>query len=191
VQDYSPYDVAGWHGNYTPYVYDLMHFCPVGFTRFDHIDPSIFSVLSAPMDELGSHTLDFVFFPPRWDVSEHTFRPPYFHRNATTEINGIIHDPSLGEDSPFQPGSVFLTPSMTAHGVIDRGVERAFAESNEAADRPHRIGDGSMWFQFESALPLRLTPWARDPAHHRGDWTDIWGVYRTHFDPLARRANWK
>lgn len=23
---------------------------------------------------------DFVIFPPRWTVAEHTFRPPYYHR---------------------------------------------------------------------------------------------------------------
>ena len=78
MQDYSPYDVVAWHGNYTPYVYDLMDFGPVSNARFDHPDPSIYSVLSAPMDEQGSHTLDFVFFPPRWDVTEGTFRSAVF-----------------------------------------------------------------------------------------------------------------
>lgn len=29
---------------------------------------------------LENSIADFVIFPPRWSVQEHTFRPPYFHR---------------------------------------------------------------------------------------------------------------
>lgn len=186
TQDHSPYDVVAWHGNLTPYRYDLLRFSPVGNTRFDHPDPSIYTVLTAPLDELGSHSLDFVFFPPRWDVSEGTFRPPFFHRNATTELNGIIQDPSLPAGSPFAPGGAFLTPSMTPHGVVGRSVERHLRATDEAADRPQRIGQGSMWFQFESALPLQLTAWAAEGPTRRADWPDVWGVYRTHFTPERR-----
>lgn len=28
----------------------------------------------------GTAVADFVIFPPRWTVAEHTFRPPYYHR---------------------------------------------------------------------------------------------------------------
>ncbi|MEM6959530.1 MAG: alpha/beta fold hydrolase, partial [Myxococcota bacterium] len=182
-QDFSPYDVVGWHGNLTPLVYDLMNFSPVGNTRFDHGDPSVYTVLSAPLDETGSHLLDLVFFPPRWDATEHTFRPPYFHRNATTEINGIIADPGLGAGSPFEPGGIFLTPSMTPHGVVARSVEHFLAATEEKVSKPHRIPERSMWFQFESALPMRLTPWAREAKNRHEAWTDIWGVYRDHYEP--------
>lgn len=34
--------------------------------------------------------VDFVVFPPRWSVSEGTFRPPYFHRNCMSEFMGLI-----------------------------------------------------------------------------------------------------
>ena len=185
-QDFSPYDVVAWHGNYTPYVYDLMAFSPVMNARFDHPDPSIYSVLSAPLDEQGSSTLDFVFFPPRWDATEHTFRPPFFHRNATTEINGIIADPSLKSDGPFERGGYFVTPSMTAHGVLNRGVEHAFALDDAEADQPERIPDGSMWFQFETALPISLTPWARTSDNRIADWHQVWGHYRSHFTPFEK-----
>jgi homogentisate 1,2-dioxygenase len=29
-----------------------------------------------------------VIFPPRWSVAEHTFPPPYFHRNVMSEFMG-------------------------------------------------------------------------------------------------------
>ncbi len=182
TQDYSPYDIVAWHGNYTPYVYDLMDFGPVANVRYDHPDPSIYSVLSAPMDEQGSHTLDFVFFPPRWDTTEGTFRPPFFHRNATTEFNGIIKDPG-GDKPPFYAGGYFMTPSMTGHGVMADSVLRTMLREDDPP--PHRSSESSMWFQFESALPIRLTRWAKTSANRMADWHELWGAYRTHFDPGA------
>jgi homogentisate 1,2-dioxygenase len=181
-QDYSPFDVAAWHGNHAAYVYDLARFTPAGYTCFDHPDPSIHTVLTAPLDERGSNSLDLVVFPARWDNTEHTFRPPYFHRNATTEINGIIRAP-VHEGSRFVPGCLFITPSMTPHGVVAADVERAFAMDDATADRPHRYLESACWFQFETALPISLTPWAREAAHRHRDWNAFWGVYRSHFDP--------
>jgi len=183
TQDHSPYDVVGWHGSYAPYVYDLMDFSPAGNTRFDHVDPSVHVVIGAPLDEVGADTLDFVFFPPRWDPTEHTFRPPFMHRNAITEFNGIIADPSLRPDGPFEPGGWFLTPSMTAHGVLARAVEAAFRRRGEKSDAPVRIPDESKWFQLESTLPFGLTSWARDHEANVDDWPASWGSYRRHFDP--------
>ncbi len=180
TQDHSPFDVVAWHGNYAPYVYDLGCFCPVGNTRFDHPDPSIYTVIGAPLDEQGSNSLDLVFFPPRWDNTEHTFRPPFFHRNATTEFNGIIRDPGLREDGPFREGGYFVTPSMTAHGVLARAIEREYRRRDDAGAR---IPDRSAWFQFETALPLHLTRWARRGEHRVPGWPQRWGVYRSRFDP--------
>ena len=47
----SPLDVVAWHGNYAPYKDDLRAFSPVGAILFDHPDPSIFTVLTAPSGE--------------------------------------------------------------------------------------------------------------------------------------------
>lgn len=81
-QSFSPFNVVAWHGNYVPYKYDLARFCPVNAVSHDHPDPSIFTVLTCPSDIPGTATADFVIFPPRWTVAEHTFRPPYYHRNC-------------------------------------------------------------------------------------------------------------
>ena len=177
TQDYSPYDVVAWHGNYAPYRYDLSSFSPVGNTRFDHVDPSIYVVIGAPLDERGASCLDFVFFPPRWDPTERTLRPPWFHRNAIAEINGIIADPGLRAGGPFSEGCTFVTPTMTAHGVLSRNLEAA----RRGSDRPHRISDESAWFQFESALPFALTNWA--DGERIDHWRAEWGAHRTHYDP--------
>jgi homogentisate 1,2-dioxygenase len=183
-QDHSPFDVVAWHGNYVPYVYDLMDFSPIGSVRFDHPDPSLYTVLSAPLDEPGAHTLDLVVFVPRWDVTTGTFRPPFFHRNPVSEVNGIVRE-SSPPGSPFQPGCCFITPSLTGHGPSGRTVERIRALDESKADGPVSPGD-SLWFQFECALPLSLTPWAE--AARIRDWAATWGSHRSYFDPLSPRA---
>ncbi len=48
TMSHSPFDVVGWHGNYTPYRYNLEHFNTINTVSFDHPDPSIFTVLTAP-----------------------------------------------------------------------------------------------------------------------------------------------
>lgn len=47
-------------------------------------DPSIFTVLTAKSTRPGVAIADFVIFPPRWGVADHTFRPPYYHRRTPT-----------------------------------------------------------------------------------------------------------
>ncbi len=180
TQDHAPFDVVAWHGNYAPSVYDLASFSPSGNTRFDHGDPSVFTVLSAPLDEPGSHTLDLVVFPRRWDVTTGTFRPPFFHRNVTAEINGIIREPAAA-GGPFQPGCCFLTPPLTAHGVSARAVAHSRAIDDATADRPEQLGGDSLWFQLESALPPVLTPWAE--AHRIAGWPATWGSHPSYFTP--------
>ncbi|VDL75093.1 unnamed protein product [Nippostrongylus brasiliensis] len=78
-QDHSPFDVVAWHGNYAPFKYDLRRFNVINTVSFDHCDPSIFTVLTAPSTKAGTAIADFVIFPPRWGVAEDTFRPPYYH----------------------------------------------------------------------------------------------------------------
>lgn len=73
----SPLNVIAWHGNYYPYKYDLSRFNSVNTVSFDHCDPSIFTVLTSPSETAGTANVDFVIFPPRWMVAEHTFRPPW------------------------------------------------------------------------------------------------------------------
>ena len=74
--DHSPLDIVAWHGNYAPCKYDLRTFSPVGALLFDHPDPSIFTVLTAPSGVEGTANIDFVLFRDRWSVAENTFRPP-------------------------------------------------------------------------------------------------------------------
>ena len=88
---HSPLDVVAWHGNSTPYLYDLRRFNTIGSISYDHPDPSIFLVLQSQSAVPGVDSIAFVIFPPRWLAGEDTFRPPWFHRNIASEFMGLVH----------------------------------------------------------------------------------------------------
>ena len=52
-----------------PYKYDLTKFVNVGSISVDHIDPSIFCVLTAKSRDLTAPLADLLIFSPRWDVA--------------------------------------------------------------------------------------------------------------------------
>ena len=181
TQEHSPFDVVAWHGAHVPFSYDLSLFSPLGSVRFDHPDPSILTVLTAPLDDHGRAVADFVVFPGRWDVLEHSFRPPFLHRNAATEINGLVRTPR--PEHGYVPGCTFLTPLLTAHGVSTATYDRVLGMSEAEAEGPVRLPDESLWIMFESALPFRPSRWAnRSPLVDRGFGALFEGM-RSRFDP--------
>lgn len=117
TQEHSPFDVVAWHGNYVPYKYDLTKFVNVGSISVDHIDPSIFCVLTAKSRDPTAPLADVLIFSPRWDVASHTYRPPYYHRNAASELMGLIYGEYGGRSDEFKPGSVSFECGMVPHGV--------------------------------------------------------------------------
>ena len=140
--DHSPLDVVAWHGNYAPYKYDLRRFNTIGSISFDHPDPSIFTVLHlAVATRRASRNLDFVIFPPRWLVAEHTFRPPWFHRNVASEFMGLIHGAYDAKADGFVPGGAILHNCMSGHGPDAATFEKASARRPRQA-RHHRRHDG-------------------------------------------------
>ena len=150
--DHSPLDVVAWHGNYAPYKYDLRKFNVVNTVSFDHPDPSIFTVLTSPSEIAGTANADFVIFPPRWMVAEHTFRPPYFHRNIMNEYMGLIFGVYDAKAEGFAPGGGSLHNCMSAHGPDAATYERASSANLE----PQFIGD-TLAFMFETRFVLRPT----------------------------------
>ena len=128
--DHSPLNVVAWHGNFAPYKYDLARFNVIGTISFDHPDPSIFTVLTAPSDLPGTANIDFVIFPPRWLVGEDTFRPPWFHRNVMTEFMGLLYGAYDAKAEGFVPGGASLHNCMTGHGPDAESWEKASAPNS-------------------------------------------------------------
>lgn len=170
--DHSPLDVVAWHGNYAPCTYDLARFNAINTVSFDHPDPSIFTVLTAPSDTPGTANCDFVLFGPRWMVAEDTFRPPWFHRNVMSEFMGLIHGAYDAKEGGFAPGGASLHNRMNGHGPDKASYEKAIA----APLAPHKI-DGTMAFMFESREVIRLTRWATETPLMQLDYDDCWAEF--------------
>jgi homogentisate 1,2-dioxygenase len=153
---HSVFDTVAWHGNYYPYKYDLRKFNVIGSVLYDHPDPSIFTVLSCLSNEPGTAVLDFVIFPPRWIVAEHTFRPPFFHRNTMTEFMGNIQGTYDAKTHGFTPGTATLHSCMAAHGPESSVFEKA----SNAELAPVRFPDGTLQFMFETCYMLKVAPWS-------------------------------
>ncbi|KLU81970.1 homogentisate 1,2-dioxygenase [Magnaporthiopsis poae ATCC 64411] len=158
TQEHTPFDVVAWHGNYYPFKYDLGRFNTLGSISFDHPDPSIFTVLTAPSDRPGTAVADFVIFPPRWLVGEDTFRPPWYHRNTMSEFMGLIsgdYDAKKSGAGGFIPGGASLHNVMSGHGPDAASYEGA----RNAVLRPAKVGEGSCAFMFETCYILGVTDW--------------------------------
>lgn len=176
---HSPLDVVAWHGNYAPYKYDLRHFNTIGSISYDHPDPSIFLVLSAPSDTPGVGTLDFAIFPPRWLVGEDTFRPPWFHRNVASEFMGLVHGAYDAKAEGFVPGGASLHNCMSGHGPDAATFEKA---SKADTSRPAKVLD-TMAFMFETRQVLCPSVHALASPQLQGGYHDCWNGIRKHFRP--------
>ena len=174
---HSPLDVVAWHGNYAPYRYDLRRFNTIGSISFDHPDPSIFTVLTSPSALPGTANMDFAIFPPRWLVAQHTFRPPWFHRNIASEFMGLVTGVYDAKAEGFAPGGASLHNCMSGHGPDAATFEKASAAD---LSRPDVIAD-TMAFMFETRGVLRPTTQAMDAAHRQRDYQHCWAGLRKHF----------
>jgi homogentisate 1,2-dioxygenase len=177
----SPLDVVAWHGNYAPYRYDLRHFSPVGAIAFDHPDPAIFTVLTAPSETHGTANIDFVIFPERWAVAENTFRPPWYHRNIMSEFMGLIYGVYDAKPEGFVPGGISLHNQMLPHGPD----EQAFEHASNVELAPVKLSN-TLAFMFETRYPQRVTKYAATLEQLQDDYLDCWQGLNKHFDPTRK-----
>ena len=175
---HSPLDVVAWHGNYAPYKYNLKNFNTINTVSFDHSDPSIFTVLTSPSHTPGVANIDFVIFPDRWIVAEHTFRPPYFHRNIMNEYMGLIHGVYDAKEDGFVPGAASLHNCMSAHGPDAQSYEKA-ANAELKPQKYH----GTLAFMFESCFNWRVTKNAYNAKFRQANYQQCWQGLTSHFDP--------
>ena len=174
--DHSPLDVVAWHGNYAPYKYDLRLFNCINTVSFDHPDPSIFTVLTSPSELPGTANVDFVIFPPRWMVAEHTFRPPWFHRNFMNEFMGLVQGQYDAKAEGFVPGGASLHNCMSGHGPDAETFERA----SSAELKPVKL-DGTRAFMFETRFACRPTKFAMDTAMLQHEYYECWQGLKKNF----------
>jgi len=163
--DHSPYNVVAWHGNYLPYKYDLKRFCAVNSVTYDHLDPSLYTVLTCPSATPGTALADFVIFPPRVLATDsNTLRPPWFHRNVMSEYMGLIHG-QYDAKTEFRPGGASVHNNMTPHGPDAASYEKAV---QDPCAQPVSF-DGGLAFMFETYLSLKVVKQGLEDA----DWRDL------------------
>lgn len=176
----SPFNVVAWHGNLAPYKYDLDYFCTMNAVSFDHPDPSIYCVLTAPTALPGIAACDFVIFPPRWEVKDHTFRPPWYHRNCMSEFMGLIRGEYEAKvDGGFVPGGSSLHSCMTGHGPDKASFEKA----STAELVPFKLPD-TMAFMFESSYIFKVSEYA-EKNFEKGYYKCWQDLHNYHSDFLA------
>jgi homogentisate 1,2-dioxygenase len=178
--DHSPLDVVAWHGNLAPCKYDLARFNAMNTVTFDHADPSIFTVLTSPSDTPGTANVDFVIFPPRWMVAEHSFRPPWFHRNVMSEFMGLVRGTYDAKAEGFVPGGASLHNCMTGHGPD----AETFARATSATLAPQKL-DNTLAFMFESRCVIRPTRYALQSPCLQAGYRDCWSGLTKHFSGKA------
>jgi homogentisate 1,2-dioxygenase len=174
--DHSPLDVVAWHGNYTPYKYDLARFNVINTVSYDHPDPSIFTVLTSPSDTAGTANADFVVFPPRWMVAERTFRPPWFHRNVMSEYMGLVHGEYDAKAEGFAPGGGSLHNCMSGHGP-----DAATFEKGSDAELAPRYIANTLAFMFESRYVICPTREALESPQLQKTYLDCWQGLKKNF----------
>ncbi|MFN0085215.1 MAG: homogentisate 1,2-dioxygenase [Blastocatellia bacterium] len=178
---HSPLDVVAWHGNYAPCKYDLAAFNTINTVSYDHPDPSVFTVLTSPSETPGTANADFVIFPPRWMVAEHTFRPPWFHRNVMSEFMGLVFGqydakPSRAGAGGFVPGGASLHNCMAPHGPD----AEAFEAASNADLQPQRY-ENTLAFMFETRFVLHPTKFAMDTPSRQQNYQQCWYDLKKHF----------
>jgi homogentisate 1,2-dioxygenase len=125
--------------------------------------------------------VDFVIFPPRWMVAEHTFRPPYFHRNFMNEYMGLVFGVYDAKAEGFAPGGASLHNCMSAHGPDAETYERA----SKAKLEPQYLAD-TLAFMFETRFVLRPTALALESPQLQRDYFECWQDLKKGFRPDQR-----
>mmetsp|Transcript_12906 Transcript_12906/g.1967 ORF Transcript_12906/g.1967 Transcript_12906/m.1967 type:complete len:114 (-) Transcript_12906:22-363(-) len=110
-------------------------------------------------------------------VAEHTFRPPYFHRNTMTEFMGNIAGIYDAKEHGFEPGQGSLHSCMSGHGPESEVYKKAIQANLE----PVRYPNGSMQFMFETCYMLKLAPWAVSPEGLNTEYLKCWEGFDKNF----------
>ena len=113
----------------------------------------------------------------RWLVAEHSFRPPWYHKNVMSELMGNIYGVYDAKPQGFVPGGMSLHNCMLPHGP-DRN---AFEGASNAELRPEKL-DETMQFMFETRFPQHLTAFAAREAPMQQDYVEVWSDLDKKFD---------
>ncbi|WP_326538307.1 homogentisate 1,2-dioxygenase [Pseudorhodoferax sp.] len=168
----TPLDVVAWRGNHAPCKYDLSRFMVINTVSFDHADPSIFTVLTSPGGAQGAPNLELAIFPPRWQVADDTFRPPWFHRNMMSEAMGLLRGRYEVRAEGLVAGGLAVHNCMLGHGPDAASWKAA----SERELKPEYL-DGTIGFVLESPQLFVPTPLALASAACERNYDVVWAGF--------------
>jgi homogentisate 1,2-dioxygenase len=113
---------------------------------------------------------------------EHTFRPPWFHRNIASEFMGLIHGVYDAKAEGFLPGGASLHNCMSGHGPDAETFEKA---SKADVTKGQRVSD-TMAFMFETRAVIRPTRFALESAQLQHEYFRCWEGLPKNFTPNQR-----
>ncbi len=134
-------------------------------------------MLTAPSHVPGTANCDFAIFPPRWMVAEHTFRPPWFHRNLMNEFMGLVFGAYDAKAEGFVPGGASLHNCMAGHGPDAETFESAAT----AELKPQYLAN-TLAFMFETQLVVRPTEFAMNTRILQHEYFECWQGLKKHFN---------
>lgn len=179
-QKHSPFDVVAWHGNLVPYKYEIDRFINMANANKDQADPTIYCVLTAKSRIPGESLSDFLVFTKKWITAEDTFRPPYYHRNMSTEIMGLLNGKYGGSSHSLEAGGLSYEASYMPHGES----YETWKEATTSTLENKIICEDTTAFMFHISTPVFLTKWAvRGQGSHclRQKSSKQWDDVRAHF----------
>ena len=106
-------------------------------------------------------------------VAEHTFRPPWFHRNVMSEFMGLVHGAYDAKAGGFTPGGASLHNCMNGHGPDRESYEQAIASKLG----PRKIED-ALAFMFESRWVINPTRFAAETSLAQFDYDACWADFK-------------
>jgi homogentisate 1,2-dioxygenase len=125
---------------------------------------------------VGVANIDFAVFADRWLVGEHTFRPPYYHKNIMSEFMGILYGVYDAKEEGFEPGGMSLHNMYFPHGPD----HDAWLKATTGHLEPEKLSD-TMSFMFETRYPLIPTAYAASVPALQDDYPSVWHALERHF----------
>ncbi|KIV78651.1 homogentisate 1,2-dioxygenase [Exophiala sideris] len=186
-QNHTPFDVVAWHGNYSPYKYEMTKILALSSMK-DQLDPSAYCILTAKSKITGVSLSDFCAFTPKWVNSLDSFRPPYYHRTMASEMMGMIYGTYAGSSKTLSPGALTCDNSFVAHGESYQAWKKATSEALE----PQFQGEGTLSFMFHMSSHVAVSKFAMERHAQTKPppeslWDDLQGDFLNHIPDINEK----
>ncbi|KAK4446631.1 homogentisate 1,2-dioxygenase [Podospora aff. communis PSN243] len=187
-QNHTPFDVVAWHGSYVPFKYHMEKFVPLACAAKEQCDPTIYTVLIAKSKTPRVSLSEFAVYTAKHITALDTYRPPYYHRNMSTEMLGMIYGEYHGSVRDVQEGCLSCENPYMPHG----DAYKAWKEATTAELKTEVVGRDALSFMFHINNHFGLTKFALErnpstksiPGYEGEFWDDLQGHFMDHLEEI-------